>query len=476
MKAQTAIGLLLLASAMVAAAAPQPTIDLSTKSVLIPAPLGGPNPSSPSIVVLKNTGSGKLHFTAESQQPAWLSVTPDHGTVTSSGSQDLKISVDVTGLSEGDHFGSILVKDPEATVTQETINVTLKITGTPRISITPGSLSFSSPVGTNPAFKTLTVQNTGGGSLDWSATSTSWINLDATEGSLGAGASKSVKVSIDVSGLTAGIHPGSIIISSNAAPDQTVNVTLTLNDKAKITLTPASLTFDAPVGGTNPPGKQSTLKNEGGEALGWKAKTDSAWLAVAPLNGNLNPSQTQQLTITVNTTGLLEGTYIGTVTVDENALAIPSGTISVTLNMNSQPKIGVNPSTLSFSVHLGGSSSPSGISVTNAGSGTLNWKSSGNASWLRVKPLEGVLDSLESEPILLSADSKGLAPGTYTTTLTIADPAASNTSELITVEMNVKESSLPVDAPAGQCGLLGMEGAALILLLRGWRTRRGGRS
>jgi hypothetical protein len=86
-----------------------------------------------------------------------------------------------------------------------------------------------------------------------------------------------------------------------------------------------------------------------------------------------------------------------------------------------------------------------------------------------------LLGSLESEPILLSASSKGLAPGTYTTTLTIADPDASNTSELITIEMDVKESSLPVDAPAGQCGLLGMEAAALVLLLRR-AFRRGGRS
>jgi len=475
MKAQSAIGLLLLASATVAAAAPQPTIDLSTHTVLIVAPYGGPNPSAVT-VVLKNTGGGKMTWTAESQQPTWLFVTPDNGKdLTPSGSQDLKITVDVAGLDEKDHIGSILVKAPGATVPQEKIDVTLRVTGTPTISINPGSLSFSSPVGTNPPFKTVTIQNTGGGTLSWSATSTSWIKLDATSGNLTAGASKVVKVSPDVSGLGAGDHPGSIIISSNAAADQTVNVTLTLNDKAKIGLTPTTLTFDAPVGGSNPAGKLATLKNEGGEPLGWKAKTDAAWLIVAPLNGNLNPGQSQPLTITVNTSGLMEATYFGTVTVEENFLAIPSGTISVTLNMNSQPKIGVNPSTVSFSVHLGGSSSTSGISVTNTGNGTLDWKATGNAGWLKVQPLGGLLDSLESEPILLSASSKGLTPGTYTTTLTIADPLSSNTSELITIEMNVKESSLPVDAPAGQCGLLGMEAVALALLLRR-AVRRGGRS
>ena len=475
MKAKLAIGLLLLASASVGAAAPQPTIDLSTKSVQILAPFGGPNPSSPAIVVLKNTGSGKLHFTAESQQITWLFVTPDHGTVTTSGSQELRISVDVTGLSEGDHLGSILVKDPEATVTQEKIDVVLRVAGTPRISINPGSLSFSSPVGTNPPFKTLTIQNTGGGTLDWSATSTSWISLDTTSGSLSAGASKLIKVSISVSGLGAGNHPGSIIISSNAATDQTVTVTLTLNDKAKIALNPTSRTFDAPVNGGNPTGQQVTLKNEGGETLNWKAKTDAAWLSVGPLNDNLNPGQSQPLTITVNTTGLAEGTYLGKVIVEENTLAIPSGTVNVTLNMNAQPKIGLNPASVTFSVHLGAGSGASGLSVTNTGNGTLEWTASGNDAWLKVQPLAGTLGSLESEPILLSVNSKGLTPGTYTTTLTIADPHASNTSELVTIEMNVKESSLPVDAPAGQCGLLGMEAAALALLLRRL-FRRGGRS
>jgi BACON domain-containing protein len=213
--------------------------------------------------------------------------------------------------------------------------------------------------------------------------------------------------------------------------------------------------------------------------LNWKASTDAGWLFVSPGTGSLNPGATKPLSVSVNTSGLLEGTYLGKVTVEEVTNAIPSGVVNVTLNINAFPKIGVNPVSISFSVQVGsGASAPSAVSVTNTGKGTLNWSASGNAGWLKATPMSGSLGSLASEPVLLSVNANGLATGTYTTTLTISDPLASNTSELVTIEMNVKDSGLPIDAPAGQCGLTGFEAVALVLLLRR-RTSRcldGGRS
>ena len=59
-----------------------------------------------------------------------------------------------------------------ATGSPKTIPVTLTVDPPtpPALSVTPASLSFTAtPGGANPAAKTLAVSNTGGGTMDWTA-------------------------------------------------------------------------------------------------------------------------------------------------------------------------------------------------------------------------------------------------------------------------------------------------------------------
>ena len=470
-----------LASAGAEAAFPaQQRIGLSTSSVVINAPLGGPDPDA-AIVVLENIGSGKLNYTAAPVgSPGWLFVAPPSGKLNPNGTQNLSITVQVTGLTLPEYTGTIRVTDTEFPGTPVDIGVTLKLSSTPKIGTSTGLLTFAAPVGgPDPVGKPLTIQNTGGGTLDWTAAgSPTWISINPAFGSLSPGASRTVTVSVDVTGLPAGLNTGAVTITAPGASNtpQTVDVQLTLSQKAKIGLAPATLTFDGPKDGASPPSKLVSLTNQGGEQLKWKASASPPWLQVAPISGTLQPGIGQALTVSVVTTGLGEGTHNGTILVEEDVLSnpIPSGSVAVTLNINADPKIGLNPTSALFSVPLeSGNSSPKAVSVTNTGQGTLEWTASGGAAWLKVQPTTGSLTSLASEPVLLSVNSKGLAAGTYTTTLTIADPDASNTSELVTIEMVVKESGLPLEAPAGQCGLLGLDALVLVFLLR---RRKGGRS
>jgi uncharacterized membrane protein len=246
MKTRSAIGVLLVAcvaSVSAGAAAGNPTIALSTTNLVIQAPEGGPDPAY-TPVNLENSGNAKLKWTAVSSQPTWLFVTPSGGELNPTGKQELRITVDVTtsGLPAGDHPATIQIKDPNATNSPVTINVTLKISSGPVISATPNPLPFSAAVGNvDPADKTLTIQNSGGGTLEWSAVcSPSWLSCDIPSGSLTAGASKAVKVSVHVAGLAAGTHPGTITITGTGASNSpvVVDVPLTLSQKAKIGLNP----------------------------------------------------------------------------------------------------------------------------------------------------------------------------------------------------------------------------------------------
>ena len=172
---------------------------------------------------------------------------------------------------------------------------------------------------------------------------------------------------------------------------------------------------------------------------------------------------------------LPEGTHLGTIRLTASApVANSPQTLGVTLTINSTPKIGVSQQNLSFTRAFDlGPAPPAAVSITNTGSGTLNWSATGGAAWLSASPAGGSLSALSSEPLLISAIPTGLTPGVYTTTLQVEAPGASNSPRTIAVELTVTPSSLPITAPAGQCGLLGLEMLAVFLLLRSLKSRGG---
>ena len=98
-----------------------------------------------------------------------------------------------------------------------------------------------------------TVQNSGGGTLNWTATGPSWLTLSpATSGSLGASATATVNVSVntaDPAAQTAGTYSGNITFT-NTATSATVTrtATLTVNDviAPTITGTPGSVSLNTP--------------------------------------------------------------------------------------------------------------------------------------------------------------------------------------------------------------------------------------
>jgi len=100
-----------------------------------------------------------------------------------------------------------------------------------------------------------------------------------------------------------------------------------------IGLSPTSLTFNAVQGGTNPPSQTVTVSNTGpaGSTLNWSAMDNATWLSESPTSGSLASGNSQPMTVSVDITGLVAGTYNATITVsDPNATNNPQ-TVSVTL-------------------------------------------------------------------------------------------------------------------------------------------------
>jgi hypothetical protein len=98
-----------------------PTIQLSRNRLYMGAARAG-TATSQEEVLLTNSGQGTLNWQAASTAN-WLTVTPASGT----GNAALKIGISVGTLTVGTYQGKVLVTDPAATNSPQTIDITLKV-------------------------------------------------------------------------------------------------------------------------------------------------------------------------------------------------------------------------------------------------------------------------------------------------------------------------------------------------------------
>lgn len=80
-----------------------------------------------------------------------------------------------------------------------------------------------------------------------------------------------------------------------------------------LTATPASLSFQAVQGGTNPASQSVNVSKSNNKTTSWTASDSATWISVSPGEGSM--STAAQITVTVNTAGLAAGTYSATVAV-----------------------------------------------------------------------------------------------------------------------------------------------------------------
>jgi hypothetical protein len=89
---------------------------------------------------------------------------------------------------------------------------------------------------------------------------------------------------------------------------------------------------------------------------------------------------------------------------------------------------------MSFSGTVAGTVSASQtMAIGNTGAGVLNWSATSNQTWLTVTPASGT----GAGNLAISASAQGLAPGTYSGTVTIAAPGIAGSPAIANVSINV---------------------------------------
>lgn len=116
---------------------------------------------------------------------------------------------------------------------------------TPQIAVSPAALNFATPVnGAQPASQSITITNSGSGTLAWTATESperSWLSLDNSSG----GSGEQIEVAVDVNGLAVGTYTSAVRISDPAATNNPVDVPITLVISAEPGTTEILADFEA---------------------------------------------------------------------------------------------------------------------------------------------------------------------------------------------------------------------------------------
>lgn len=181
----------------------------------------------------------------------------------------------------------------------------------PTISLSKTSMSF-----TGSGSQGFSVSNSGGGTLNWTASdNASWISVSPTSGTN----SGTVTVTVNASGKSAGTYTGKVTVTDSNATNspKTVNVTLTISGGGgsgtpKISLNRIKMYFGA-AGSVGTSTQYCVVSNSASGNLNWKASSNKSWLIVSPTSG----TNTGKLKVSINKSGLAMGTYGGKITISD---------------------------------------------------------------------------------------------------------------------------------------------------------------
>lgn len=205
-----------------------------------------------------------------------------------------------------------------------------------------------------------------------------------------------------------------------------------------INLNKTQLTFNYEIGGGQPASQTFTISNSGTGTLNWSVADNAGWLACSPTSG----TNTGVITVSVNPGGLAAATYTGVITISSTNASNSPQTVNVTFTVTNPPvnppEISINPAELDFSAVISGPvTGPQKVNILNNGGGTLNWSAASDSAWLSCTPTSGTGDGI----ISVSVEPSGLSVGSFTGTISISDPAASNSPQTVTVYLTVIDAS-----------------------------------
>jgi len=323
----------------------------------------------------------------------------------------------------------------------------------PVILVSSTALTFNTGLGQNPDVQSVFVGSSGAPlTLQVGITTTiggPWLRYSSDSSTTPA----NLRITPETAGLPSGAYKGQIQISAAGASNSplTINVTVTVagGTTSQLTAAPASLNFSAQLNGNPPPSQQIAI-GSGTSTIGFTTNvstsgTGTQWLHVDLASGNTP----QILNVSVDPQGLTGGTYTGTINIIPNAQGVGPISVVVNLSVSTLPTLNIAPAGgFQFFFQTGTTSAPpiQGLTLSTT-SGTLSMNlqaTTGNGlPWLGVGQTQAIVGTTPLQiPISISPIVSTFPAGTYSGTINIAAPGATNSSIAVSVTLQV--TSLPL--------------------------------
>jgi uncharacterized protein (TIGR03437 family) len=219
-------------------AASGPVLSVSPTGFSFTARQNGGTTASDTLEIF-NTGdlTSTVHWAASLLSGSeWLSLASSSGTASTSAPGVLTLNVLPAGtqLTPGPYYALIKIEDPDSLNSPQLVSAVLNLepdSAAPGPNPTPGGLFFTVPAGNSAPVPQQVLINTSSASpVTFNVATTtnnqgSWLNVTPASGSASGQTPGSVSVSVNPTGLTAGIYTGNLNVSIGGWL-QSVNVTL----------------------------------------------------------------------------------------------------------------------------------------------------------------------------------------------------------------------------------------------------------
>jgi hypothetical protein len=364
-----------------------PTISLSPATLTFASTAVGSTTAAQTVTV-KNTGTGTATLTSETltgTNPTDYLISANTCTTSLAAGATCAVSIEFKPLAAGTLTANLSIAD-NATGSPQTAAITGTGVAAPTytVSLSPASLTFASTtVGSTSSAQTVTVKNTGTGTVTLTSETLTGtdpsdylISAKTCSTSLAPGAT--CTVSIEFKPLATGTLPASLSVADNATgTPQTVAITGTGATALTYTvsLSPATLTYASTTVGSTTAAQVVTVKNTGtgtvtltSETLTGTNPTDYL-ISANTCSTSLAPSAT--CSVSIEFKPLAAGTLTAKLSVADNATGTPQ-TVSLTGTGAAANIVTLTPASLTFPATIVGTTSDAQtVTLKNTGTVTV---------------------------------------------------------------------------------------------------------
>ncbi|MCX5770751.1 MAG: hypothetical protein NTZ09_10830, partial [Candidatus Hydrogenedentes bacterium] len=403
-------------------------------------------------ILVRNAGAGTLNWNLPADPPAAYTLNKTSGSLASGASETVTITLNRSLLSPGPNTHSITINSNGGSQDVALAAVVQAL------QVSPLAMDF----GTQVDVLDLTITNAGATTLNWTIDNNSlpsWADASSSAGSVAAGESDTVTITVDRTGIAPGITEAQFTVGSDGGTE-TVHLSVEGPDPV-LFVTPLTLDF-----GSTDSDKELTIQNTGTGTLSWTIQEgalvggtwsagDRPWLDVSVTAGDTGGGAASAVTVTIDRsqsppdadTAHQAWLRVRSAGGDEIYVAVSQITLPPTLR--------VLPQSLDFgTVYI-----RRPLAIWNGGLGVINWRidTAGKPAWAILTPVDGSgiasgdVSGDATDTVTISVDRTGMTPAdtdyAWEFEVTAEDgTGAAVDSATVRVTMNVgREATIAVD-------------------------------